>query len=304
MTWYNVYSDAYLEVTTNGFTYMSSVYNFYRWEKSFLKVKFIDYINEGAFWVNGEKYEGFADNDDVIIEVSNVIRSVSSGVFTISNTSDGSGTINVSMDFNSIEGVAVTTENADGLMFEIPLVTSSNPFWVQVSEKLDYLKTDGTWTAFYANPGVIGTVDIKSKSDFSNVLRKYDGPVPSGELVVFKEVECSTDKIQLDWIGRFGLKKSWWFTVEKTIYSSDKQISLQTLDSGFNIQRNKNTSLLITHKLADTITQQYIADIVLSDDVTNVSTGQKVRIDTGTFEVLKRKNDINLLVNVNKYDTI
>ena len=304
MNWNSVYSDDYLEVSTNGFTYMSSVYNFYRWEKSFLKIKFLDYLNEGAFWVNGEKYEGFADNDDVIIEVSNVIRSVSSGVFTISNTSDGSGTINVSMDFNSIEGVAVTTENADGLMFEIPLVTSSNQFWLQVSEKLDYLKTDGTWTAFYASPGVIGTVDIKSKSGFANVLRKYIGPIPSGELVVFKDVECSNDKIQLDWIGRFGLKKSWWFTVEKTIYSSDKQISLQTLDSGFNVQRNKKTSLLLTHKMADTITQQYIADIVLSDEVINVSSGQKVRIETSTFDVLKRKNDINLTINVNQYDTI
>ena len=70
--------------------------------------------------------------------------------------------------------------------------------------------------------------------------------------------------IRFEWIGRFGVKKSWWFKIDKTIYSTSKTLDIQTMDNGFNTLKDKNTNLIISHRNADNLTQNYLSDIVLS----------------------------------------
>ena len=109
-----------------------------------------------------------------------------------------------------------------------------------------------------------------------------------------------------EWTSRFGKLKSWWFKIDREIFSSDKNVSLQTLDNNYNVLKNKRQSIQVSHKGADIITQKYLSDIVLSDEVYIYSEGEKLRVNVATneFEVTEKKRDINLLINKTAYDTI
>lgn len=305
MTWQKAYNDDFLEVYVNGLLKSPMEYNFYRYENSFIKIKFLDYVNQGEFWVNGERYEGFADGEEIIIEISNLVRSVSGGDLTVENTPDGSGAINVLIEFNSIAGEPLSGTNFQDLPEVIPFnsLDGSN-FWLQTCEAVTFFDTDGDpveKTTF------LDDYDYLLNSAFYN-LSGYCETTADKKVTLFEEFECWDDKILVEWVSRFGVKKSWWFEVEKELHSSDKMITTETMDSSLNAIKNKRYSMIVRHRMATQRTQNYLSDLVLSDTVYVFKKGDNektmVRVETNAFEVSKQKKDVQFTLNISRYDTI
>jgi hypothetical protein len=257
-------------------------------------------INQSVLTVDGEDYEFFADNEVSIIEITDLIRSTDSGTITFVNQT--AATI-LELEYVSFDGERESVLNKDYLPDEIPIVLTGDKFYVQTDEKLAYWSTDNEWEPFYAG-GVMTSIDVKTIEDFDWSLGRYDGPVLSGETINFVEMSCAGDAVLLEWVGRFGLKKSWWFKIDRLIYNSDRQLNIQTMESGYDTMKNKRASMLIEHKGADQITQHYLSDLVLSDEVYLASSGLKIRIETNVSDVTKRKRDLQFTVNYSAYDTI
>lgn len=137
----------------------------------------------------------------------------------------------------------------------------------------------------------------------------YKMELISGAQTRLIDLPCTYEHILFEWTGRFGVKKSWWFKKESVISEATKTINLQTLDSGFNTLKDKNTNLVISHRNADNLTQHYLSDIVLSDEVfcypdETAASKLQVRVETNSFEVGLNNRDIVLTINKNAYDTI
>lgn len=137
----------------------------------------------------------------------------------------------------------------------------------------------------------------------------YKVELISGRQTRLVDLTCTNEHILFEWTGRFGVKKSWWFRKESVISQATKTINLQTMDSGFNTLKDKNTNLIISHRNADNLTQHYLSDIVLSDEVfcypdETVESKLQVRVETNSFEVGLNNRDIVLTINKDAYDTI
>lgn len=137
----------------------------------------------------------------------------------------------------------------------------------------------------------------------------YKVELMSGAQTRLIDLPCTNEHVLFEWTGRFGVKKSWWFKKEAVISEATKTINIQTLDSGFNTLKDKNTNLIISHRNADNLTQHYLSDIVLSDEVfcypDETAEGKlQVRVETNSFEVGLSNRDIVLTINKNAYDTI
>ena len=137
----------------------------------------------------------------------------------------------------------------------------------------------------------------------------YKMELVSGAQTRLIDLPCTNEHILFEWTGRFGVKKSWWFKKESVISEATKIINLQTIDNGFNTLKDKNTNLVISHRNADNLTQHYLSDIVLSDEVfcyPDETTASKlqVRVETNSFEVGLNNRDIVLTINKSAYDTI
>ena len=178
------------------------------------------------------------------------------------------------------------------------------PFYIQASERLTaFDKLDGGFDYYLQ--------DKTTNIDFKSLLSAYDIYLrlkqEGGEKQFqFMQPVCMGEMLLFQWVSRFGVKKSWWFKIDREIFSSDKNVSLQTLDNNYNVLKNKKQSIQVSHKNADIITQKYLSDIVLSDEVYIYSDGEKLRVNVATneFEVTEKKRDINLLINKTAYDTI
>ena len=107
-------------------------------------------------------------------------------------------------------------------------------------------------------------------------------------------------------ISAQGQPKSWWFTINRMIYGSDKQLNLQTMENGYSTLKNKRVSVQVKHPRADTTTQAYLSDIAMSDEVYIYEgiTRVRVRLADNTFEVSQGKRDVILTINKYAYDTI
>lgn len=149
------------------------------------------------------------------------------------------------------------------------------------------------------SPGYSGTV----------TTNWYKMELISGRQTRLVDLPCTNEHILFEWTGRFGVKKSWWFKKESVISEVTKTINLQTMDNGFNTLKDKNTNLIISHRNADNLTQHYLSDIVLSDEVfcypdETAASKLQVRVETNSFEVGLNNRDIVLTINKNAYDTI
>ena len=154
-------------------------------------------------------------------------------------------------------------------------------------------------TSYYYPGGYSGEVTVNW----------YKMELISGAQTRLIDLPCTNEHILFEWTGRFGVKKSWWFKKESVISEATKTINLQTLDSGFNTLKDKNTNLVISHRNADNLTQHYLSDIVLSDEVfcypdETAASKLQVRVETNSFEVGLNNRDIVLTINKNAYDTI
>jgi hypothetical protein len=115
--------------------------------------------------------------------------------------------------------------------------------------------------------------------------------------------------ILVEWVGHYGILKSWWFDVISQVMQSTKQIDIQTMDNGYNTLKNKTKSIVLQHKKANQKTQAYLADLILSDDVSvywsdSETDKHRVRVETNSFDVTQRKRDVQLTLNTFVYDTI
>lgn len=156
-----------------------------------------------------------------------------------------------------------------------------------------------TIASFYYPGGYSGEVTVNW----------YKVELISGRQTRLIDLPCTNEHILFEWTGRFGVKKSWWFKKESVISEATKTINLQTMDSGFNTLKDKNTNLIISHRNADNLTQHYLSDIILSDEVfcypdETADSKLQVRVETNSFDVGLNNRDIVLTINKNSYDTI
>ena len=274
----------------------------YRWEKTFIRLT-MKTDGEKTMSVNGIDYVFFDANEYVLIEITDYIRSFNSGNFTFE-----SGEFTYTLNFSSISGERQTSNNKYRLPFEIVYNSSAVfPFWIQLTESLSVEKVPRDIV-----PIILG-IQYKIYSFDWHLLKttqSIENTISAGtwqtEIV---SDNCFTDKILFEWVGRFGLLKSWWFTIDKITYLTDKELNLQTIENGFYTLKNKRTNLSVKHLKADLYTQQYLSDLVLSDEVyiydgLTVADKLRVKIDNNSFDVSNKKRDILLTVNKFAYDTI
>lgn len=126
---------------------------------------------------------------------------------------------------------------------------------------------------------------------------------------LINNIECSRNKMLLEWRGSNGMLKSWYFDNIGSEKGTSKTIDVQTLDSTYNTYSNKLTSITLRSVNADRLTQEYLSDIVMTDGVFAYLEGTeasrtRVQVSESRFVVTSNERDIVLKINVNKYDTI
>ena len=307
MKWITHFENPQWRVESNAVNAANDI--FYTWEKALIKVTWK--IGGGIiFYINGEKYEVFSAGEFVILEITDQTRAFNSGSVLIEDYEDRQIAV---INWVSRKGERPTESNIDRLPSEIGIDTHFTgagsslivlPFWMQVSEKMEVFN-GVSWINFYTGGDIMSFDVSPAYNDDTQFYRTKNRQIPTS----FINLTCTTDMILFEWIGRFGVKKSWWFKIDKTVYSTSKTLDIQTMDNGFNTLKDKNTNLIISHRNADNLTQNYLSDIVLSDDVfcypdETLDGKIQVKIDNNNFEVSKRNRDIILTVNKNQYDTI
>lgn len=274
----------------------------YRWEKTFVRIT-MKTAGQKTITVDNVDYILFDTNEVVIVEITDFVRSFASGSIIFE-----SGSFSYTLNFTAIKGERQTANNKYRLPNEIVYNSSAVfPFWIQLTESLSVEKVPKDIV-----PIILGLGNEIYSFDwhFYKTTYSIENTIKAGtwqtEIV---SDNCFTDKILFEWVGRFGVLKSWWFTTEKYTYGTEKELNLQTMENGYNTLKNKRTNLVVKHQRADLLTQQYLSDIVLSDEVymydgSTVENKIQVKIDNNSFDVSKKKRDISLTVNKFVYDTI
>ena len=310
MTWYNYYSDDNFLIDSSN----SDNTRTNRWNKNFIRVTCLDVSSINYIYIGGEKYEFFSDNETVIFEFTDIVRAYNSGHIIFETTTE-------IYDFYwaAVSGELFSPANEEFLPLVIPFKFTAVPPESGLALALPfYIAFDKTVNLYTNEEGESAVVELETTEPTSMNLipiavdydLKYIGKQENNSSQFqFVNVDCDNEFILLEWVGRFGQKKSWWFRIEKEISSSDKRLSLQTLDNSHNVLKNKNIGLELSHKSADNATQRYLSDIVLSDEVyfyngTENTSKSQVEVETNSFEIVRDKRDISLKINTYKYDTI
>ena len=280
-----------------------------------------DYFSSANEWVAMTTANWITDPSQMPMEMdlktfdTDTLRIADTTNFTINETSGGYGfalrnvtlkkgeTYKFSANGNSaVAGIGATllVQLSKGYT-AYGLITIDNDANITKSLTLEAPESgDYTIASFYYPQGApAGTV----------TANWYKVELISGQQTRLIDLPCTNEYILFEWTGRFGVKKSWWFKKESVISEATKTINLQTLDSGFNTLKDKNTNLVISHRNADNLTQHYLSDIVLSDEVycyhDETAAGKlQVRVETNSFEVGLNNRDIVLTINKSAYDTI
>ena len=293
MNWTQHVNNTDWKIDSNAYYYIN--YSFYRWEKSLIKI-IMKTAGEKTISVNGESYTLYSANEYIIIEITDYVRIVSSGTMTFI-----AGAYNFSFNFTSVNGdrnITYDDEKITGDIFYLP----GKPFYIQfLGQKADYYNTSGGFNLLN-NAGANGTYNISSFPTFNDVIRYYDGPVPSGETINFVVPTCLTKYTLVQWLGRSALIKSWVFEIKSVIHFSDKILNLQTMENGYYVYKNKRENVVVKHSLANTRIQHYLSDLVISDEV--YIDGVRAKVADNAFEVTQGKRDVQLTINKYAYDTI
>jgi len=301
-------SDANWKIESNGLPdYDAGTDNgilAYRWEKTFIRIT-MKTAGQKTITVDNVDYILFDANEVVIIEITDFVRSFASGSIIF-----GSGSFSYTLNFTAIKGERQTENNKYRLPSEIVYNPSAVfPFWIQLTESMEVEKVPKDIAPIIISlENQISSFDwhfYKTTYSIENTIKAAGW---STEIINCID-NCWTDKVLFEWVGRFGVLKSWWFTIEKYTYGTDKELNLQTMENGYNTLKNKRTNLVVKHQRADLLTQQYLSDIILSDEVymydgAAVANKIQVKIDNNSFDVSKKKRDISLTVNKFAYDTI
>jgi hypothetical protein len=297
MTWITNFENDFWKIENTGID--SENYVFFKWEKAFLRITCKDVVNQSVLTVGGEDYEFFVDNEQSVIEITDLVRAFDGGEIDFVNQ------LLVTIDTfewsSLLNGERMTDGNRDALPEEIPYKSDSSiDFYFQITEAMQVLVSE-TWTDYSATVPVslevadLETLEVRTKADeiYTN----------------FIDLPCWDDMVLVEWIGHFGVLKSWWFEVVSQVNQSTKQVNIQTMDNGYNTLKNKTKSIVLQHKKANQKTQAYLSDLVLSDDVfvywsDSATDKHEVRVETTSFEVTQRKRDVQLTLNTFAYDTI
>lgn len=200
---------------------------------------------------------------------------------------------------------------ADGAKLYVDISNSSVPFFANFIIEND-ANTTASLTFECPKTGIYNIISFyypEGAPAGTVTVNWYKIELMSGAQTKLIDLPCTNEHILFEWTGRFGVKKSWWFKKEAVISEATKTINIQTLDSGFNTLKDKTTNLIISHRNADNLTQHYLSDIVLSDEVfcypdETVEGKLQVRVETNSLEVGLSNRDIVLTINKNAYDTI
>lgn len=281
--------------------YVAPYYEFYRWSKSFIRVTM---KTEGtkSITVNNESYTLYWADEFIIVEITDFIRATESGTMTIDYSST-----TYTLNFVSINGEpTILASEREKLPTEIYFSTVADlPFWVEMTVLMvgeDY----GNDTIYLNTDNIVQSYDWNTLYTlyYPHLMDSITGVVSN----LINNV-CWGEMILVEWMSRYGKLKSWWFKIDRIIYGSDKELNLQTMENGYYTMKNKRTNVVIKHLKADNKTQQYLSDLVMSDEVYiydgNLLSGKlRVKIDENSFAVTKQKRDVQLTINKFAYDTI
>ena len=298
MNWYTKIDDTDWKIEMNGLT--DTI--FASLDKSFYRIT-MKTAGEKTIEIDGYDYTFYNAYEQILYEVTDLVRADTTG-FT---TDFISGAFSQSYSCLSIKG-SKSTEFEHQLPLEISYDNSSVlPFWMQFNEIMTTIDTLTLLPKDYYPQGGLGTRSFNWKAETDVPLYLYTKA--TNIYTYLRPENCYTDKILFEWVSARGYLKSWWFTIDKYTYLTDKELNLQTIESGYYTLKNKRVNLTVKHKMADIITQKYLSDIVLSDEVyiydgTTVADKLRVKIDNNSFDVSNKKRDILLTVNKFAYDTI
>lgn len=236
---------------------------------------------------------------------------------------DDTNSIILSLDVIVKEGLKPTATVTDVVPSVIPIVKNSIfPFYLQLIYSLNWHKNDNTILVLGQNDEVTSN-DLQpniNSGDYSNFLKPtvstFDDTFDYSfrykmdkKDVLISDITCPQEMILVEWESKFGAKKSWWFKVLKLSTNNSKELELTAYDSGFNVLKNKQISIVVTHKNCDEDTQMYLSDICISDavyiyDGDVLISKKQVNVATKNIEVEKKRKDIQLTINTMQYDII
>ena len=286
MTFIDFYSDINFTISSNfkeeGFDVFA-----YKNNRSYFKIVFKDVSSADTILFNGYYYKGYKDNEEVIIEVSDIVRANDSHTFNFYDIDN----ILIANFTPTILG-GFSTNQITGIY--LPQIIKLN---------LGYYPTFKICSSFefaYSTGGV-----------FFNITKEYSIDSLSTQVAQNEKkiaiIEIDTcNSLLFEWASINGYKKNWYFATDKLNFLSDKSVSIETGDSDYKQYKNKKISFSVIERMADLGTQKYLSDLVISDDVKVYIDGEwmSVSIDTNNVEVSHKRKDLIFNVNFKHYDTI
>ena len=260
----------------------------YQSERNYFKILFKNIVSTNKIVFNGYTYTAYRNYEEVIIEVTDIIRSSideSSFVFFSSEN-----TLLASLDITIFAGFKQNSITKINLPSEIKLnLTYFDKFYIDSSYGFD-VKVNGVWVLGYKSFTI---------TNINTEIRQNSIPIKLTSIDTCK-------KVLFRWISSNGIEKDWYLLQDKLNYSSDKSLQIDTGDSDYRQFKNKKISFSVIERMADLSTQKYLSDLVISDDVKVYIDGQwmPVSIETNNVEVHHKRRDLIFNVNFKHYDTI
>ncbi|CAB5225841.1 hypothetical protein UFOVP756_11 [uncultured Caudovirales phage] len=310
-----------ISIYTNG-TQLGNDLVFFKKSKSFIRLVKNDNNTYSELSINGQDYSiAGVSGSEIYIEISDIINATDDSS-TIVFQWDGD--VIFELDYMVEKGLKQSVVVSDVFPSEIPIVEGSLlPFYMQAMLQFEWLKTDSSWAVLGVNDfgSTYNLMPRIQTGDYTNILRTINTTFDDTFDLTFqanddeqryfelKPLECEQDIILVEWVSRFGQRKSWWFEVEKTVNESHKQLDLETMEDGFNTLKSKQISILVQTKHCDIFNQTYLSDLVFSDEVyiydgETTATKRQVKVSQNTIDVENKRKTVALLLNTYRYDSI
>ena len=141
---------------------------FYTWEKSFIRVTW-KLGGEIFCYINGEKYTFYNEGEQVVLEITDLIRAFAGGGGTIS-IRDYDNEYIYDLEYENIAGQRVDKSNESFLPFQIPYsVASKIPFWLELCQKQDYFSSSNEWIAMTPHNWITDPTGMPTEMNLKNL---------------------------------------------------------------------------------------------------------------------------------------
>ena len=173
--WITHFENAQWKVESNAT--IAEAKKFYTWEKSFVRVTW-KVAGEIFCYINGEKYTFYNQGEQVVLEITDLIRAFVGGGGTISIT-DYDNEYIYDLEYENVAGQRVDKSNESYLPFQIPYsVDSDISFWLELCQKQDYFSSANEWDAmtvddWVSNPSTM-PLEMDLKTFDTDTLRIAD----------------------------------------------------------------------------------------------------------------------------------